>query len=75
MQARTEQTMDIRRLEGRNVSVSLQDGTRIDDCSLVSSGRNRLDTLWLFVDGDDVFVARSNVIDIWESASNRPWAA
>src|SRR3954452_16672760 len=53
-------------LEGRQVSISLRDGTRIDDGSLVSCGRNRLNTLWVFVNDEDVFVPRSQVTDIWE---------
>jgi len=61
-------------LEGRQVNVTLRDGTRIDDCNLVSSGRNRLDTLWLFIDGEDVFVARSDVIEV-STTVDTPWAA
>ena len=54
-------------LEGRRVSVALTDGSRIDDCELVSSGHGRT-TLWLFVNGSDVFVPMAEVIDAWEAA-------
>ena len=54
-------------LEGRQVSVALQDGTRIDDSSLVSSGRRRVRTLWLFANGEDVFVPLDEVVDVWET--------
>jgi hypothetical protein len=66
---------NLRSLEGRQVSIALMDGSRLDDCSLVSIGRNRLDNLWVFVNGEDVFVPRSHIVDIWESSSHRPWAA
>ena len=66
---------NLRVLEGRQVHIAFRDGTRIDDCQLVSSGRNRLDNLWLFTNGEDVFVPRADVIDIWQSHDDRPWAA
>jgi hypothetical protein len=53
-------------LEGRQVSVSLSNGSRIDDCQLVSAPRAGAPTLWLFSNGDDVFVMPSDVVDIWE---------
>ena len=55
-------------LEGRQVSLALRDGTRIDDCQLVSAPRARTETVWLFSNGDDVFVSLADVIDIWEVA-------
>jgi hypothetical protein len=54
-------------LEGRQVSVALHDGTRIDDSNLVSSGRRRARTLWLFANGEDVFVPVDEVVDVWET--------
>jgi hypothetical protein len=69
------QMRNLRLIEGQRVSIALRDGTRIDDCDLVSSGRNRLDNLWLFVNGEDVFVARSDVVDLWQQSNDRPWAA
>ena len=56
-----------REFEGRNVSVALRDGSRIDDCQLVSGGREGTTTLWLF-SGTDVFVPLDMVIDLWESS-------
>ena len=41
-----------RHLEGHHVSVSLGDGSRLDDCELVSAGRGHNATLWLH-DGQD----------------------
>ena len=55
-------------LEGRQVSVALRNGSRIDDCQLVSAPRARTETVWLFSNGDDMFVSLTDVIDIWEVA-------
>ncbi len=53
-------------LEGHHVSLALRDGTRIDDCQLVSSGRRGTRTLWLFATGSDRFVRVDDVVDLWE---------
>ena len=54
-------------LEGRRVSLALLDGSRLDDCELVSAGQGA-PTLWLFVNGGDVFVPVAEVTDAWEAA-------
>lgn len=56
------------RLEGHQVSVALDDGSRIDDCQLVSGVRPGVETLWLFDNGADRFVALQHVMDVWEAA-------
>ena len=53
--------------EGRQVSVALADGSRIDDCQLVSAGRNGAASLWLFTNGADRFVALADVTALWEA--------
>ena len=53
-------------LEGRQVSVALDDGSRIDDCHLVSYGRHKVATVWLVAGGGDVFIPVDRVVDIWE---------
>jgi hypothetical protein len=53
-------------LEGRQVSVALDDGSRIDDCQLVSFARHNVATVWLVSDGADLFVPVDRVVDIWE---------
>lgn len=53
--------------EGRQVNVALADGSRIDDCQLVSAGRNGGTSLWLFTNGADVFVPLGNITAIWET--------
>ena len=55
-------------LEGRQVSVALSNGSRIDDCQLVSAPRAGAPKLWLFSNGDDVFVTLADVVDIWEAS-------
>jgi len=61
-------TIELHRLEGRQVGVALRNGARIDDCQLVAAPRVGTATLWLFSNGDDVFVAAGDVIDVWEVA-------
>lgn len=59
--------MDVlRELEGREVSLALADGSRLDAVTLVSAGRGRTPTVWLFVQGIDVFLPRRSVIAAWE---------
>jgi len=53
--------------EGRQVCVALRNGSRIDDCQLVSAGRVSARTLWLFSNGLDVFVPIRQVLDVWEA--------
>ena len=54
-------------LEGHRVNLALIDGSRLDDCELVSAGHGT-PTLWLFVNGSDVFVPVGEVTDAWEAA-------
>ena len=70
-----QQQRRLQSIEGRQVNVALRDGSRIDDCNLVSSGRNCVDNLWLFTNGQDVMVALDDVVDVWETDGNRPQAA
>ena len=63
---------DVRRLrdlEGREISISLLDGSRLDGVTLVSAGRGGTTSVWVFDGGMDVFVPRTHVIDAWESAA------
>jgi hypothetical protein len=64
---RNEATTErLRHLEGRHVSVALADGSRIDDCELVSAGHDRAHRLWLYGNGTDLFVPLDDVTDLWE---------
>ena len=53
-------------IEGRRVNVALRDGSRIDDCQLVSGGRDGARALWLHSNGVDRFVSLAQVTDVWE---------
>jgi hypothetical protein len=55
-------------LEGRHVNVALRDGSGIDDCQLVSVHRPGAQTVWLFVDGIDVFLPVAAIVACWEAA-------
>jgi hypothetical protein len=61
-------TQVLHTLEGRQVSVALRNGSRIDDCQLVAAPRAGTATLWLFSNGDDLFVPAGDVTDVWEVA-------
>lgn len=63
-----EQHRTLRRLQGRTVSLSLADGSRLDDVVLVSA---RPKTVWVFQNGEDVFLATGDVVDAWETMSAR----
>jgi hypothetical protein len=57
---------ELRRFEGSGVCLALDDGSRLDDVSLVSAhGRS----VWLFDGGEDVFVPLVHVIDFWPARS------
>jgi len=58
----------LRALEGREISLSLVDGTRLDGVTLISAGRGGTTSVWVFVSGMDVFVPRTRVIDAWEAS-------
>ena len=62
---------ELRMFEGRQICVALADGSRIDDCSLISAGRSRARTMWLFVNGLDVFIRPADIVAVWESAPLR----
>jgi len=63
----TEHT-GLKALEGHHVSVALIDGSRFDDCTLVSAGRGRADTAWIFSNGMDMFLPLACVSDVWEAS-------
>lgn len=54
--------------EGRQINVALDDGSRLDDCQLVSSGRQGAPSLWLVSAGADLFVPVDRVVEVWEAA-------
>ena len=61
-------------LRGRQVSLVLRNGTRIDDCRLVSAGRSSTSTVWLVSNGADLFIRREELLAVWPN-SGSPLAA
>ena len=61
----------LKQLEGHRVNVALADGSRIDDCELVSVSRGRRGHLWDHANGGDAFVPMSQVSDVWEVQGGR----
>ena len=59
--------IELRGLEGHHVSLALSDGTRIDDCELVSAGRGECSSAWIFTSSGDAFVPLAEVVDFWEA--------
>jgi hypothetical protein len=55
-------------LEGCRVSIALVDGSRIDDCELISAGHRGDARLWLYDNRADTFVSLAEVADLWEAA-------
>ena len=62
---------DLRRLEGQQVCMALADGSRMDDCSLVSAGRGPDKTIWVYANGIDAFLQLADVLAVWEAAPRR----
>lgn len=57
---------ELRELEGRQVSLALVDGSRIDDAALVSTGRGATTTLWIYTNRADTFIPMSQIVEVWE---------
>jgi hypothetical protein len=57
--------------EGHQVSLALTDGSTIDDCQLVSLGRDGVENLWVFANGADCFVPHAAVVDLWDARPGR----
>jgi hypothetical protein len=72
----TQGTPSLRALEGHQVNVAFRDGSRMDDCQLISAGRPGTGTVWIFAQGIDVFLPASTIVDCWEAAPPpNSWAA
>jgi hypothetical protein len=53
------------RYQGQRVSIALADGTLINDGLLISAGRRRVQTLWVFTEDADMFIPQANVAEMW----------
>jgi hypothetical protein len=61
----------LRNLEGHTVDLVLVDGSRLEDVKVILAGRGAVSSLWLEVDGMDVFIHQTQVTDARESTSPR----
>jgi hypothetical protein len=62
----------LRHLEGRQVGLVLDDGSRIVDAQIVSAGRPGLSSVWVLIDGTDSFIPVRTVTEIWEISPANP---
>lgn len=63
-------TQLLRSLEGHRVGVALSDGSRLEDCQLISAPRLGLRTVWLVLaDGADAFLPLAAVVDVWDAGA------
>jgi hypothetical protein len=58
--------LTLRHLEGRRVSLVLDDGSRILDAQLISAGRPGLSSVWVLIDGTDNFIPVMAVTEVQE---------
>jgi len=65
----------LRHLEGRRVSLVLNDGSRVLDAQLISAGRPGLSSVWVLIDGTDNFIPVMTVTEVWEVAPINPYQA
>lgn len=62
---------NLRAVEGQQVDVMLADGTRLDNCNLVSVGRLWARTVWLSRGETDLFVTPEEITCIRAFESGR----
>jgi hypothetical protein len=65
----------LRHLEGRQVAIVLNDGSRIADAQLISAGRPGLSSVWVLIDGTDSFIPVMTVTEVWEVSPANPYQA
>ena len=65
----------LRHLEGRQVALVLNDGSRIFDAQLISAGRPGLSSVWVLIDGTDSFIPVMTVTEVWEISQANPYQA
>jgi len=62
----TEAPLRLRDLEGRRVNLSLTNGSQLESVEVVSAGRGGLSSLWLELDGTDLFIKKAEILNIYE---------
>ncbi len=61
----------LRDFEGHTVSLDLADGSRIERATVVSSGRGAAASVWIDMDGRDVFLARTQIVGVADLTTER----
>jgi hypothetical protein len=56
----------LRDLEGRRVNLSLTNGSQLESVEVVSAGHGGLSSLWLELDGTDLFIEKAEILNIYE---------
>lgn len=59
-------TKELRKLEGHHVNLTLADGTNIDQATLISAGRGRTASLWIYTNHTDTIIPLGHVVNVWE---------
>lgn len=65
------QSKRLRDLEGHRVSLTIADGSQVDNVLLVSAGRGTVSSVWLDMGGMDVFLHHSQVLAAWDHAGGK----
>jgi hypothetical protein len=61
-------TRTLHELEGRHANIQLSDGSQVQG-TVISYGRGQVSTVWLEVDGTDLFIPRDTVMSAWGQAA------
>ena len=67
----TQASVQLRTLEGRRVNLWLRNGSQLDGVEVISAGRGGLSSLWLEVNGTDLFIEKTEILDIHEVRGDR----
>jgi hypothetical protein len=60
-----DRVVELRALEGREVTLALADGRRIDGASLLSAARHGADTVCVYVTGAEHFLPIADIVDVY----------
>jgi hypothetical protein len=60
----TRASLQLRKLEGRRVNVSLTNGSQLKGVEVVSAGRGGLSSLWVEMDGTDLIIEKAEILGI-----------
>ena len=64
-------SLQLRRLEGRRVDLSLTNGSQLKGVEVVSAGRGGLSSLWIEIEGTDLIIDKAEIADICDVGVER----